>query len=100
PDEPNFGMGIGTADVRLLHFEARYNYEERRSGSAFIGLNARLDEKVKLVVTPMFGGVAGDLDGLIPALRLDLTWWKLNLYSESEVVFALDDGGDSFFYNW
>ena len=100
PDEPNFEMGIGTADVRLLHVEVRYNYEERHSGSAFIGLNTRLDEKVKLVVTPMFGGVAGDLDGLIPALRLTLAWWKLELYSELEIVFALDDGGDSFFYNW
>jgi hypothetical protein len=100
PDEPNFEMGIGTADVRRLHVEVRYNYEQRHSGSAFIGLNARWDEKVKVVVTPMFGGVAGDLDGLIPALRLTLAWWKLDLYSESEIVFALADGGDSFFYNW
>ena len=100
PDEPDFILAIVPADVRLLHLEARYNYEAQRSGSAFIGLNAPWGEKVKLVFTPMFGGVAGDLDGLIPALRLQLAWWKLDLFSESEIVFSLDDSGESFFYNW
>ena len=48
----------------------------------------------------MLGGVAGDLEGVIPALRLTVDWWKLELYSESEVVFALDESGGSFFYIW
>jgi len=38
--------------------------------------------RVKLTVTPMFGGVAGEARGLVPAPRLTLAWWKLDLSSE------------------
>jgi hypothetical protein len=102
PEESDFVMAVVPADVRLLHVEARYNYEAIRSGSAFVGVNVgvRWGEGFKLALTPMFGGVAGELDGVIPALRFTVTWWKLELTSESEVVIDLDDNGDSFFYNW
>jgi hypothetical protein len=100
PDAPDFIMAIVPIDIRLLHLEGRYNYEAPRSGSVFIGANVRVGEKVKLALTPMFGGVAGDLDGVIPALRFTLTWWKVELTSESEYVFDLDASESSFFYNW
>ena len=100
PDAPDFIMAIVPLDVGLLHVEGRYNYEALRAGSGFVGLNARWGEELKLVFTPMFGGVAGDLDGLIPALRLTVSWWKLELYSESEIVFVLHENGSTFFYNW
>ena len=100
PDAPDFIMAIVPLDVGLLHVEGRYNYEAQHAGSGFVGLNARWGEELKLVFTPMFGGVAGDLDGLIPALRLTVNWWKLELYSESEIVFVLHENGSSFFYNW
>jgi hypothetical protein len=100
PDSSDFIMAIVPLDVRLLHVEGRYNYEALRSVSGFVGLNARWGEKLKLAFTPMFGGVAGDLDGLIPALRFTVTWWKLELYSENEIVFVLHDNAATFFYNW
>jgi hypothetical protein len=100
PDQPDFVMVTAPVEIRRLHVEARYNYEAQRSGSAFVGVNAGLGETVKLKVTPMIGAVLGELDGLVPALRLTLTWWKLDLYSESEVVVDFDDAADSFFYAW
>jgi hypothetical protein len=100
PDEPDFVMAIVPADVRLLHVEARYNYEGVRSGSAFIGVNARWGHDFKLVFTPMFGGVVGVVDGVVPALRLTATWWKLELTTESEYVVDLGDSDASFYYNW
>jgi len=80
--------------------QARYNYEAVRSASAFVGANAGWGQTVKLNVTPMIGGVLGDVRGLVPALRLTVAWWKLDLYSESEVVVDLGDPGASFFYQW
>jgi len=75
---------------------------------AATGGAARADETEKrpwkatinayLYVVP--GGVFGSLDGLVPALRWTLSWWKLDLYSESEIVVDFGDGGDSFFYAW
>jgi hypothetical protein len=100
PDAPDFIMAIVPVDVGLLHAEVRYNYEALHAGSGFVGLNARWGERLKLVFTPMFGGVAGDLDGVIPALRLTVSWWKLELHSESEIVFVLHEKGSTFFYDW
>ena len=63
-------------------------------------LNLRGGRELRIAFTPMFGGVAGDLDGLVPALRLTLAWWKLDLSSESEIVVSFGDSASSFFYNW
>ena len=93
-------MVLVPVDLRRLHVEVRYNYEARHSSSAFAGVNAAWGESLKLAVTPMIGGVFGDLDGLVPALRWTLAWWKLDLFSESEYVVDLGDASQSFFYDW
>jgi hypothetical protein len=101
--ETNFLMLVAPVDIRRrYHVEARYNYEALDSGSVFAGLNAAWGQDLRLRITPMIGGVFGALDGVVPALRLTLAWWRLDLYSESEVVVAFNDGGadDGFFYNW
>ena len=36
-DQPDFGVGVGSLDRGPLHLEARYNYEARDAGSAFVG---------------------------------------------------------------
>jgi hypothetical protein len=100
PDHDDFVMVLVPVDVRRLHVEGRYNYEALRSASAFVGLNAGWGERLALHVTPMIGAVGGDLDGWVPALRWTLAWWKLDVYSESEVVFDFADAADSFFYTW
>jgi len=100
PDEPDFVMAIVPVEIGRLHLEGRYNYEAVRSGAAFAGVNAGWGKVLAFHVTPMIGGVVGDVDGLVPALRLTLAWWKLDLYSESEVVIDLHDAGASFFYDW
>ena len=100
PEQENFFMLTAPVAIRWLHVEARYNYEALRSGSAFAGINAGWGEALRLKLTPMIGGVFGALDGLVPALRWTLTWWKLDINSESEVVIDFDDTSDSFFYHW
>ena len=100
PDASNFVIVVAPVDIRRVHVEARYNYEALNSGAGFVGFNLGWGERVKLHLTPMIGAVVGDLDGWVPALRWTLTWWKLDIYSESEVVFDLAGPGDSFFYNW
>jgi len=100
PDEPDFVMAIVPVEIGGLHLEGRYNYEAVRSGAAFAGVNAGWGKVLAFHVTPMIGGVVGDVDGLVPALRLTLAWRKLDLYSESEVVIDFHDAGASFFYDW
>jgi len=100
PDEENYVQPTVAVDRSALHLEARYNYEDRNSFSAFIGWNFSAGSKVKLDLTPMFGGVAGDTNGVIPALEFTLSFRRVELYSEGEYVIDVDDSRNKFLYNW
>jgi hypothetical protein len=100
PDSHDFASPVVTADHGWLHLEARYNYENFRTGSIWFGYNFSLGDKLVLDFTPMIGAVLGDTAGVAPGYRLSLTYWKLELSSESEYVFDSRDSSESFFYNW
>src|SRR5262245_6523513 len=97
PDDDDYVQPTVAADRGPLHFESRYNYEGRDSVSGFVGWNIAFGRTVTFQLTPMFGIVAGDTDGLVPALELDLTWRRLELYSEGEYVTDLDSHEENFF---
>jgi hypothetical protein len=100
PDEENYLWPTVSADHDWLHLEARYNYEDRNTVSFWGGVNFEWGERVTLAVTPMFGVVTGDTDGVAPGFLFTLGTEKLELYSEGELM--LDSGGkeDSFYYSW
>jgi hypothetical protein len=100
PEERDYAQPTFTADRDWLHLEARYNYENKKAGSAWIGYNWSVGEKVTLDLTPMVGGVFGDTTGIAPGYKAALGWEKLELSSESEYVFDMDNSSDSFFYTW
>ena len=100
PDEGNYVQPTIAADRGALHLEGRYNYEDRHSVSVFGGWNVDIGKAVTLQLTPMFGFVAGDTEGLIPALEASFSWRRLALYSEGEYVIDLGRSTDSFLYNW
>lgn len=100
PDSRNYVQPTVTADRRWLHLEARYNYEGMDTGSAWVGYNFHVGEKLSLDFTPMLGGVFGRTTGIAPGYRGTLSWWKLELYSEGEYVFDTGDRSASFFYSW
>jgi hypothetical protein len=100
PDQSDFLMLVVPADWRWFHAEGRYNYESLHTGSAFLGLNASAGDKVKLTGTAMLGGVFGDVDGVAPAFRVTVTWWKLDFSSEGEYLIDAHDLDASFFYSW
>ena len=100
PDSHDIVSPVVMADRGWLHLEVRYNYENFRTGSIWIGYNFSLGEKLVLDFTAMVGGVLGDTVGVAPGYRFSLTYGKLELTSESEYVFDTRDSADSFFYNW
>jgi hypothetical protein len=89
-----------TADHGALHLEARYNYEDRETGSAFVGWNLSFGEDLRFGLTPMLGGVFGRTNGIAPALTLTLEWGPLAFWSQCEYVFDLQDSSGNFFYAW
>ncbi len=100
PDGQSYGQPTVAADHHWLHLEARYNYEALQTGSAWLGYNAEGGNRFTWSITPMVGGVFGDLDGIAPGYELSLEWWRLEFYSEGEYVFDLNDSASSFYYAW
>ena len=100
PDDENYVQPTVAADRGALHIEGRYNYEDRRTVSGFIGWNFEAGEKVKLSVTPMFGGMVGDTDGVVPALELSLEIGRVEFYSEGEYMLNLEHRRRRYLYNW
>ena len=100
PESQNYVNPNFTADRGWFHFEARYNYEALRAGSLWVGRNFQFGDKLALEVTPMVGAVFGDLNGIAPGYNLSLSFWKVELFSQTEYVFDLQDRSGNFFYTW
>jgi hypothetical protein len=100
PEESPYFSPIFYADRGALHLEARYNYEDRETGSVFIGRNFEFGEGVAVTAVPMFGLVLGSTQGVAPGAEVGISWRRLELYAESEYVFDLEESDDSFLYTW
>jgi hypothetical protein len=100
PNASNYVQPSFTADRGRIHLEARYNYEAQKTGSVWFGVNLSGGETVEWELTPIVGGVFGDLDGIAPGYKGSITWRKVGVYSESEYVIDTTNTSDSFLYNW
>ena len=100
PHEKNTTTLLGYADHKSLHFEARYNYEDRETGSVFGGYVFEGGGELSWSLTPMVGFVFGNTDGFAPGLLTGLSWKKFDFYSESEYVIDFAGKENNFFYTW
>jgi len=89
-----------TANRGRLHLEARSNYEDLNTGSAWVGANFSGGKTVGWRVTPMVGGVFGETSGIAPGLEASIKWRNLEGYGENEYVVDSNHRKDNFFYNW
>ena len=100
PDDHEYVQPTLTADRGVLHLEARYNYEALETGSVFVGFNFSWGERLALELTPMIGGVFGEVNGIAPGYRLSLNWNRLDFYAEGEFLIDCEDNSDNYFYVW
>jgi hypothetical protein len=100
PDAANYLQPTAAADRGALHLEMRYNYEAQNSVSGFVGRNVAFGTSVVLQMTPMLGALVGDTTGIVPALKLDLAWNRLEFYTEAEYVIDVTHPSDRFLYSW
>ena len=66
PDDGDFTQPTFTADRNWVHLEARYNYEDLKTGSAWVGYNFTAGKRLTLEITPMVGAVFGATTGIAP----------------------------------
>jgi len=100
PDEEAFASPVLKADRGPLHLEARYNYEDRGTASAWVGFNLSVGDTVSFEATPMLGGVFGDTSGIAPGFEVSLGYRRFGIYSEGEYLFEANGPEESFFYSW
>jgi hypothetical protein len=100
PDDANYEQPTFTADREGLHLEARYSYEDRKTGSAWIGYNISVGDAVTFELTPMIGGVFGRTTGFAPGYKASLSDRRLDFSTEGEYVIDFGESSDSFFYAW
>jgi hypothetical protein len=99
-DSENYLQPAVAADHGWLHLEARFNYEDRDTGSIWLGYNFSVGEEVALEITPMIGAVIGNTAGVAPGYKASLRWRMVDLYSETEYVVDAGESTDSFLYTW
>ena len=100
PDDQSYVSPSFMADRKWLHLEARYNYENLRTGSLWFGRNFSFGNQLTLDVTPMIGGVFGRSAGVAPGYRAALSYKGLSLDTEGEYFFDGRDRTGNFFYTW
>src|SRR5262245_10553406 len=66
PGDRDYVQPTFTADRNWLHLEARYNYEDLETGSAWVGYNFAFGERLAVKGTAMLGGVFGKTTGIAP----------------------------------
>ena len=99
-DEPDFGVGVATLDRGPLHFEARWNYEARDAGSAFVGWKWKGGDEVTWELTPIVGALFGSATGVVPGLEAAVAWRAVDFYTEIEYVHDRTDSSASYWYAW
>ena len=100
PDQDAYVSPILTVTHGRLHLEARYNYENLRTGSLWVGYNFSAGKTLVLSVTPMIGGVFGRTTGIAPGCAASLTYRKVELSVSNEYVFDTGDKDGNFYYSW
>ena len=89
-----------TADRNWLHLEARYNYENLRTGSLWAGYNFSWGKTWQFAVTPMIGGVFGRTNGIAPGCEASIAYKKVTLSIDNEYVFDTTSKDGNFYYAW
>jgi hypothetical protein len=100
PDDTDYASPDFTADRTWLHLEARYNSENLRTGSFWVGRNFSVGKKLELDVTPMIGAVFGRTTGIAPGCEASLTYKKLQASISNEYVFDTRQKSGNFYYTW
>jgi hypothetical protein len=68
--------------------------------AVWFGYNFSTGEKLKVEMTPMFGGVFGDITGIAPGYTIAVRYKSIELSVQGEYFFDSGTSFGDFFYNW
>jgi hypothetical protein len=105
PERTFYANPAVTADHKLLHLEARYNDENLRTASLWVGYNfGRGDvgagDEWEFKITPMLGGVFGRSNGIAPGCEVSVSYRKKVEASISNQYVFMRTKLETFYYAW
>jgi hypothetical protein len=100
PDQDDYVNPTLSVDHGWLHLEGRYNYENLRTGSLWIGYNINVGKKLMFHLTPMIGGIFGRTTGIAPGFEASLEYKKVKASLSNEYVFDTTHKSGNFYYSW
>jgi hypothetical protein len=80
--------------------EARYNYEEARTVSFYVGRVYEHQGRFSYSITPLFGGVIGRFNGGSTGVNMDIEYNNFYFSSQSQYTFSIEDEMDNFYFSW
>jgi len=93
-------LPIFKADRKKLHLETRYNYEDFKTFSGWVGYNFSGGKKFEFMITPMVGAATGQTKGVMAGLEFTLALGRFEFYSESEYLRDFAGNENNFLYSW
>lgn len=100
PSEDDLSIPVLSVNYNDWLIESRYNYEARDAASLWLGKVYSFGESLEFELTPLIGAIFNSFEGAAPGLKTDITYKKLNIYSELEYVFDFDSRDNNYFYSW
>lgn len=84
-----------------LYAEFRYNYEEAKTASVFLGRTfERSGKRAELSLTPMIGFSTGSFKGSSLAFNTEIDWTRVYISSQMQYSHSFIKGTPHFYFNW
>lgn len=83
-----------------FYTEMRYNYEDIKTGSVYLGKNFNKTGAINYSVTPMLGIVFGKYNGGSLAMNIDVENEKAFLSAQTQYTVSSNEIESNFFFNW
>jgi len=85
---------------RGMYTEMRYNYEELKTASLYVGKNFNSSGNIGSSFTPAAGIVVGKYTGASLALNTELSYRNVFFNSQAQYTVSADKTASNFYYNW
>ena len=96
----NFVPVLHIQSSKNWYAEMRYNYDNDRTGSLYVGKELSGGHQCSYSITPMIGASIGDFKSVAVANKTELEYKKLFVSIEAQYNQALNKDQSSFFFTW
>jgi len=83
-----------------MYTEMRYNYEELKTASLYLGKSFNANGSIESSFTPAAGIVVGKYTGASMALNTEVSYRNIFFNSQAQYTISAEKTSNNFYYNW